>query len=213
MILAEELKRVYKKLDEVISVEDNLKEIIEEYNKYVEYSIKKIEVISTELLVKKSIEYFLNPENISVAIRLPLELKWNNYTTKPCFSGYNNKGYPIYQIEYPFSNKSFWGASGYKGYKLNKQINSNKIKELNDLAYQKTNEIYSSTIKKSLELKEQEFKDLMIKKIKEGGIKYSISKSKDGRSEWLLLDINKTKPEMVSNDFKEIYNSLKETFY
>ena len=36
MILAEELKRVYKKLDEVISVEDNLKEFIEEYNKYVD---------------------------------------------------------------------------------------------------------------------------------------------------------------------------------
>lgn len=53
----------------------------------------------------------------------------------------------------------------------------------------------------------------MIERIKESGIKYSISKSKNGRGEWLLLDINKTKPDMVSKDFKEIYNSLKETFY
>ena len=53
----------------------------------------------------------------------------------------------------------------------------------------------------------------MIKKINDSGIKYSISKSKNGRSEWILLDINKTKSDMVSNEFKEIYNSLKETFY
>ena len=98
MILAEELKRVYQKLDKVISVEDNLKEFIEEYNKYIESSVKRIEAINVSLLVNESIKYFLDPENISVAIRLPIELKWNNFTTEPRFSGYNNKGYPIYQI-------------------------------------------------------------------------------------------------------------------
>ena len=169
-----------------------------------------IETVSAELLVNKSIEYFLNPENVSVAIRLPLELKWDNYATKPTFSGYNNKGYPLYQIEYPFSHKNFWQAGGYK---INKQINSDKIQQFNALANKEKSEIYSSTIKKSLEDKKQEFKDLMIERIKESGIKYSISKSKNGRGEWLLLDINKTKPDMVSKDFKEIYNSLKETFY
>lgn len=210
MILAEELKRVYKKLDKVISIEDNLKEFIEEYNKYAESTVKKIEAVSVKLLVNKSIEYFLNPENVSVAIRLPLELRWDNYATKPTFSGYNNKGYPIYQIQYPFSYNNFWQSDGYK---INKQINSDKIQQFNALANKEKSEIYSSTIKKSLEDKKQEFKDLMIERIKESGIKYSISKSKNGRGEWLLLDINKTKPDMVSKDFKEIYNSLKETFY
>lgn len=210
MILAEELKRVYQKLDKVISVEDNLKEFIEEYNKYIESSVKRIEAINVSLLVNESIKYFLDPENISVAIRLPIELKWNNFTTEPRFSGYNNKGYPIYQIKYPFYHNNFWSSVGHK---LNKQVNTDKIRQFNDLASKKSSEIYSSTVKKSLEQKEQEFKDLMIKKINDSGIKYSISKSKNGRSEWLLLDINKTKSDMVSNEFKEIYNSLKETFY
>ena len=156
MILAEELKRVYKKLDKVISIEDNLKEFIEEYNKYAESTVKKIEAVSVKLLVDKSIEYFLNPENVSVAIRLPLELRWDNYATKPTFSGYNNKGYPIYQIQYPFSYNNFWQSGGYK---INKQINSDKIQQFNALANKEKSEIYSSTIKKSLEDKKQEFKD------------------------------------------------------
>ena len=41
MILAEELKRVYQKLDKVISVEDNLKEFIEEYNNKLEKQNKQ----------------------------------------------------------------------------------------------------------------------------------------------------------------------------
>ena len=60
-------------------------------------------------------------------------------------------------------------------------------------------------------LKEDVEKELL-KILSESGFKYKIRNGNSGHK-WALIDMDKTKEENISSEFKEVYKLLKEVYY
>ena len=60
-------------------------------------------------------------------------------------------------------------------------------------------------------LKEDVEKELL-KILSESGFKYKIRNGNSG-NKWALIDMDKTKEENISSEFKEVYKLLKEVYY
>lgn len=198
----------YHHSKEYISPEEEVKGISEDIKRFSEKKKAILERFVNnnirELDLKKLVIEALKPENISSGVRAPIEVKVQ-------FSRYDSdqvkfkkqSGFPVITINLP---KSLYNSFDYK----TKQNRSEDIITVYKLISEEGKK-YFNIEEEENKLKEDVEKELL-KILSESGFKYKIRNGNSG-NKWALIDMDKTKEENISSEFKEVYKLLKEVYY
>lgn len=198
----------YHHSKEYISPEEEVKGISEDIKRFSEKKKAILERFVNNNIrerdLKKLIIEALKPENISSGVRAPIEVKVQ-------FSRYDSdqvkfkkqSGFPVITINLP---KSLYDSFDYK----TKQNRSEDIITVYKLISGEGHKYFNIEEEKN-KLKEYVEKELL-KILSESGFKYKIRNGNSGHK-WALIDMDKTKEENISSEFKEVYKLLKEVYY
>lgn len=208
--LKSRLEKIYSE-NNPITAEDCLKLYLESKKPEFEYSIKNYQVLFEKALleVPNIIKDYLSPENITVAVRIPLEVNVSKprYVSKKIYEvDFNYNNIPVVKISVAHSLPERYTYKILPTSEREKEIFRKEVDS-------KFNELYLNKARKMQEKFQEEFEELVISEIKKSGLKYSIKQDKYKTSKWLLISVDKTKPEKVSPEYKETYNKLMEAFY
>ena len=198
----------YQHSKEYISPEEEVKGISEDIKRFSENKKAILERFVNNNIrerdLKKLVIEALKPENISSGVRAPIEVKVQ-------FSRYDSdqvkfkkqSGFPVITINLP---KSLYNSFDYK----TKQNRSEDIITVYKLISEEGKKYFNIEEEKN-KLKEDVEKELL-KILSESGFKYKIRNGNSG-NKWALIDMDKTKEENISSEFKEVYKLLKEVYY
>lgn len=198
----------YQHSKEYISPEEEVKGISEDIKRFSENKKAILERFVNNNIrerdLKKLVIEALKPENISSGVRAPIEVKVQ-------FSRYDSdqvkfkkqSGFPVITINLP---KSLYNSFDYK----TKQNRSEDIITVYKLISEEGKKYFNIEEEKN-KLKEDVEKELL-KILSESGFKYKIRNGNSGHK-WALIDMDKTKEENISSEFKEVYKLLKEVYY
>ena len=198
----------YQHSKEYISPEEEVKGISEDIKRFSENKKAILERFVNNNIrerdLKKLVIEALKPENISSGVRAPIEVKVQ-------FSRYDSdqvkfkkqSGFPVITINLP---KSLYNSFDYK----TKQNRSEDIITVYKLISEEGKKYFNIEEEKN-KLKEDVEKELL-KILSESGFKYKI-RNGNSRHKWALIDMDKTKEENISSEFKEVYKLLKEVYY
>ena len=198
----------YQHSKEYISPEEEVKGISEDIKRFSENKKAILERFVNNNIrerdLKKLVIEALKPENISSGVRAPIEVKVQ-------FSRYDSdqvkfkkqSGFPVITINLP---KSLSDSFDYK----TKQNRSEDIITVYKLISEEGKKYFNIEEEKN-KLKEDVEKELL-KILSESGFKYKIRNGNSGHK-WALIDMDKTKEENISSEFKEVYKLLKEVYY
>ena len=198
----------YQHSKEYISPEEEVKGISEDIKRFSENKKAILERFVNNNIrerdLKKLVIEALKPENISSGVRAPIKVKVQ-------FSRYDSdqvkfkkqSGFPVITINLP---KSLYNSFDYK----TKQNRSEDIITVYKLISEEGKKYFNIEEEKN-KLKEDVEKELL-KILSESGFKYKIRNGNSG-NKWALIDMDKTKEENISSEFKEVYKLLKEVYY
>ena len=198
----------YQHSKEYISPEEEVKGISEDIKGFSE---KKKAILKRfvnnnirERDLKKLVIEALKPENISSGVRAPIEVtvQFSRYDSDQV-KFKKQSGFPVITINLP---KSLYNSFDYK----TKQNRSEDIITVYKLISEEGKKYFNIEEEKN-KLKEDVEKELL-KILSESGFKYKIRNGNSGHK-WALIDMDKTKEENISSEFKEVYKLLKEVYY
>lgn len=158
----------------------------------------------TERDLKKLVVEALKPENISSGVRAPIEVKVQfsrYYSDQVKFM--KQSGFPVITINLP---KSLYESFEYK----TKQTRSEDITMVLKLISEEGKKYFN--IKEEKNKLKEEVENKLLAILSESGYKYKIKNGAYG-NKWALIDMDKTKEENISTEFKESYKLLKEVYY
>ena len=198
----------YQHSKEYISPEEEVKGISEDIKGFSEKKKAILERFVNNNIrerdLKKLVIEALKPENISSGVRAPIEVKVQfsrYYSDQVKFM--KQSGFPVITINLP---KSLYNSFDYK----TKQNRSEDIITVYKLISEEGKKYFNIEEEKN-KLKEDVEKELL-KILSESGFKYKIRNGNSGHK-WALIDMDKTKEENISSEFKEVYKLLKEVYY
>lgn len=210
--LREELVNILEQSN-FTSIEGDYNRYVEEFSPKYETYLGKIGLLleGTLLKIPNIIKFYLAPENVTVAIRIPISnFRYRkSYYSSENYSLSHESGVPLIEI-HPYNTYSNPSLYSFK----HSQKLYDKKEELIEKMTAFENSFFVSKKNEQKEKFEEEFSKKMLQELDRSGIKYSVKSSKNNpRRKWALLSIDKTKEEQVHPDYLELYSKLMDTFY